>query len=181
MGINGSGVRVDEPPRAEDIEFDATGSDFDPATVKTVDDALRALDNITIDTLTEFEAFASPGLQTTTSDGWVTKTGYPYTTTTKTPGDYIVNYTAQISNNSNNSEIGFRAQFRLGTTGTWIDLVSIIRQVTRKGDVILASGFSVITVPSTSVFQVRFQFGQTIAGGTGSIEEGNLTIGKVSG
>jgi hypothetical protein len=165
---------------ADSIPFDTTGSDFDPSTVFTVADALRDLDNITIDTLTEFEAFGSAGLETTTSNGWVTKSGYPYTTTSKSPGDYIVNYTAQIGNNSNNTEIGFRAQWRLGTSGTWIDLVDIRRQVPRGGDTILTTGFSIVTLPASGVFQVRIEYGQTDSGGTGSIQEANITIGKVS-
>lgn len=133
---------------------------------------------VAIDSLTEFESFSSPATQTTTSNGWVTKAGYPYTSQEKPAGRYIIDFTAEVSNNSNNSEVGVRIQWRQGTSGTWITLKSIQTEIPRGGTVFLFTAFEEITLNTDTVFQVQFQFGQTDSGGTGSISEANLKIGK---
>lgn len=163
---------------AESVPFDPTGSDFDPLTVKTVADALRELDQITIDTLTEFEAFNSPSIESTTSDSLVLKAGYPYTTTTKTPGFYAIDYTAQMGQLSNNSISQLVVQWRPGISGTWITLLNT-QQELRDVGYVPWSGFSIVQLNSTGLFQVQLLYANP---GTGTclIREANIKVGKVS-
>lgn len=165
-------------PVAKEIPFDPTGTDFD-STVKSVDDALRQLDTLDLKTLTEFEAYQSPATQSTTSDSLVVKTGYPYTTTTKSAGVYVIDHTAEIGQGSNNRESRHTVEWRPGTTGTWITLVDISAVFTRGGDYELRSGFNIIELVADGVFQVRFRFANP-GGGSCLIREANIKIGKVS-
>ncbi len=165
---------------ADETPFDTTGSEFDPLTVDTVGDALRALDSVTIETLTEFESFTSSSLETTTSDSLVIKTGYPYTSSIKSAGSYIVNHTAIVGQSSNNRESQHTVEWRLGTSGTWTTEVDISRVYTRGGDVEIRSGFFEVTLPTDGVFQLRIRYANP-GSGSCTIEEANITIGKVSG
>jgi hypothetical protein len=164
---------------ADDTPFDITGTTYPPS-VLTVGDALRNITSISIDALTEFEAFESDAEESTTSNRWVTKSGYPYTTITKSAGDYVINFTAQVGQSDKEKTVGSRVQFRLGTSGTWITIKDIRDAVSTDDAFQLRTGFFIITLPVDGVFQVRQQFGQTDDGGTGKIKEANITIGKVA-
>lgn len=164
---------------AKETFFDPTNSDFD-SNITDVQTALEQISNLDLKTLTEFEAFASAGLESTTSNGWVTKTGYPFTTVTKTAGFYIIDHTVQCGQSDKEKNIGHRVQWRQGTSGTWIDLLDIRDAVGVDNAFQVRTGFNVVELTSDGVFQVRIQFGQTDEGGTGRIKEANIKIGKVS-
>lgn len=136
--------------------------------------------NPPIDALTEFEAFESAAQQSTTSNGWVTKSGYPYTSTPKSAGNFVLNYSAQLGQSDKEKEVGLRVQWRPGTSGTWITLVDVRNGLSVDDGYELRTGFNIITLATDGVFQVRQQFGQTDEGGTGRIRNAAITIGKVA-
>lgn len=151
----------------------------------TVDGVWRFLqvleiDQIPIDALTQFEAFESEGEQSTTSNGWVLKSGYPYTTTSKPPGTYVIDHTVQVGQSDKEKNIGHRVQWRPGTTGSWTTLLDIRDAVSTDDAFQVRTGFNIVDLPLGGVFQVRIQFGQTDEGGTGKIKEANIKIGKAT-
>lgn len=125
------------------------------------------------------EAFSSPGQQSTTSGGWQTKSGYPYTTTPKTAGDYIINHTAQVGNTDKQKQAGHRVQWRPGTSGAWQTLVDIRDANSVDNQFQLRTGFNIVTLASDDVFQVRIQYGENDDGGTTRIREANVIIERV--
>lgn len=133
---------------------------------------------LNIEALTEFESFSSPGTESTTSNSWVTKSGYPYTSSPKTAGTYVVDFTAQVGQSNKDREVGSRIQWRLGTTGTWNTEAEIRDGVSANGQFQLRTGFFEIVLPADGVFQLRWQYGQTDEGGTGSIKQANIKLGK---
>ena len=141
---------------------------------------VQSLQSLSIDALTEFEAFESPGREATTSNGWVTKSGYPYTSVEKSAGFFVIDHTALVGNSDKEKQTGHRVQWRQGTSGSWITLVDIRNAVSVDGGTALRSGFNIIELTADTVFQVRIQFGQTDDGGTGDIEEANIKIGKAA-
>lgn len=169
---------VIKSPVAEEVAFDPTGTGFDPS-VESVDDALRQIDTLDLETLTEFEAFESESNQTTTSNGWVTKSGYPFTSAAKEAGRFVIDHTAEVGNSDKEKQTGHRVQWRPGTAGSWQTLVDIRNAVSVDGRTELRTGFNIIDLPSDGPFQVRIQFGQTDDGGTGTIRNANIKIGRV--
>jgi len=168
--------------------LDAEEEDFDPGATDLISTktgpAIReladSLTEIPIDALTEFEAFSSDSEETTTSNGWITKSGYPYTTDTKSAGDYVIDHTAQVGQTDKEKTVGHRVQWREGTSGTWIDLIDIRDAVSTDDAFQVRTGFNIVTLSSDTDFQVRIQWGQTDDGGTGKIKFANIKIGKVS-
>jgi hypothetical protein len=165
---------------ALDISFDPTGTAFEDVNALTVDAALRSIDGIDLNSLTAYESFSSVGAQSTTSNGYVTKSGFPYTTGLKESGKYIIDFTSNIAQDSNNSEAGFRVQYRLGTSGTWIDLFEIIVQFPRSGGAPPITSFVEVELLTDSVFQIRLQWGQTNKGGSATISNSIIKLGKVA-
>ena len=166
--------------------LDAEQEDFDPTgTVLTstkTGPAIReiAAGGIPIDALTEFEAFSDDPQESTTSNGWVTKNNYPYTTDVKTAGDYVVDFSAQIGQSDKEKTVGFRVQWREGTSGTWITLADARNGLSADNGTELRTAFRVITLSTDTEFQIRIQWGQTDDGGTGTIENATIKIGKVA-
>jgi hypothetical protein len=161
---------------ASDTPFDNSTNGL---TSDNVQDAILEASSPPIETLTEFESFSSPGLESTTSNSLIVKSGYPYTTATKTAGEYVIDHTATVGNNSNNKESRHTVEWRLGTSGSWTTAVDISKNFIRGGDVELRSGFFSITLATSGVFQVRIRYANP-GGGSCIIEEANIKIGKVS-
>jgi hypothetical protein len=134
----------------------------------------------TVDALTEYEAFTSPSLESTTSNNWVTKSGYPYTSEVKTAGKFIVDFTAVIGQSNSNKVVGFQVEYRLGTSGTWIELFSILEKYPQSNGESVITSFREIELLTDSVIQIRLNWGQTDNGGTGRIEQANIKLGKVA-
>lgn len=172
------GVELEElqekPVAAEDCTF--SDGDF---TSDNVQDGIVEAKNTAVG-FTEFEAFTDDSTESTTSNSWVTKNNYPYTTTTKTAGDYLVDYTAQLGQSDKEKEVGYRVQWREGTSGTWITLVDVRDGVSQDGAYQLRTGFNIITLSTDTVFQVRVQWGQTDEGGTGFIRNAAIKVSRVA-
>jgi hypothetical protein len=132
-----------------------------------------------IDTLTEFESFSGVSEESTTSDTPIVKSEYPVTTELKSAGFYTINYSAQVSQSSNNALTKLIVEWRPGTSGTWLELLDTEQELRDVGFVPW-SGFSVIELTTTQVFQVRISYANPGAG-TALIKQANITIGKVSG
>ena len=141
---------------------------------------LKPLDNIPVDALTEFEAFVSDNTQSTTSNGWVTKDNFPYTTDVKTAGEYIIDFTAEVGQSDKEKQVGFRVQWRLGTSGSWITLSDTRNGVSSDDEYALRTGFRQVTLATDTDFQVRLQWGQTDDGGSGLIRNAGIKVGKVA-
>ena len=77
------------------IPYNNTTSGLTATDVKSAIDEL-ATNPPPIETLTEFEAFSDNTQESTTSNAWVTKNNFPYTTSTKTAGEFVIDYSAQI-------------------------------------------------------------------------------------
>lgn len=152
----------------------------------TLIDGKLKLDNVDLSAIAEFESFSAPqpdpdDQQTTTSNGWVTVSGYPYTTTGKTiGGEYIINFTALVGNSDKEKRTGSRIQYREGTSGSWITLIDVRNAVSVDDGEDLRTGFVQLDPLTLDEFQVRYQFGQTDDGGTGTIRQANITISLAS-
>ena len=166
--------------------LDAEQEDFDPTgtilTSTKTGPAIReiAAGGIPIDALTEFEAFSDDAEESTTSNGWVTKNNFPYTTSVKSAGDYVVDFSAQIGQSDKEKTVGFRVQWREGTSGSWTTLADARNGLGADDGTELRTAFRVITLSSDTEFQIRIQWGQTDDGGTGTIQNATIKIGKVA-
>lgn len=141
---------------------------------------IQRFGSISIDALTEFEAFSDDSTQSTTSNGWVTKNNYPYTSVEKSAGNYVIDFSAEIGQSDKEKAVGSRVQWRIGTSGTWLTLTDIRNGLSADDQYELRTGFRLVTVPTDSVIQIRWQWGQTDDGGTGRIRNANIKIGKAS-
>lgn len=161
---------------ASSLFFDNDGTGF---TATNVQDAIIEAQTIAIG-LAEIQAFNDDSTQSTTSNGWVTKSNFPWTTAMLPAGDYVVTFSAELGQSDKEKNVGYRVQWREGTSGTWLDLTSIVNGLSIDDGYELRTGFRVITVSSTSVIQVRVQFGQTDEGGTGRIRNAGVSVTRKS-
>lgn len=126
----------------------------------------------------EAEGFNSLANQSTTSNGWVTID--TFTTQQKTSGQFLIQFTAEVAQNSNNTLLGYRAQWRQGTAGTWVDLSDFRVSFRNGGEGFdLRTGFQIINLTSNVNFQIRLQFGQTTAGGTATVRNNSVFIQRI--
>lgn len=174
-------------PEADSVPFDAGSSEWSNLSPvpEDVGDTLRRIDelidNIDISTLTEFEGFTSAGEESTTSNAWVTKSGYPVSTDPKSVGTFKVDFTIQASNSDKEKQIGTRFQYRLNGSGSWITLGESRNAVSVDDEFQPRTYFVALDIPvEDDFFQFRWQYGQTDDGGTGSVKEANYSLGKVS-
>ena len=157
---------------AEEIPFDNTSNGF------AADEAQSAIEEArdTGFTLGTTEAFNDDSTQSTTSNSWVTKSNFPYTSSTLAAGDYIIDFTAELGQSDKEKDVGYRVQWREGTSGTWLNLTSIINGLSVDDGYELRTGFRIVTVSTSTVIQVRVQWGQTDEGGTGRIRNAGIKI-----
>jgi hypothetical protein len=140
--------------------------------------AFGALNNVTVEALTQYDSFESAGVEETTSDGWVVKSGFPYTTPVREAGTYVVDYSAALGQSKSAKNVGFRVEWRMGTSGTWIELENIQGGLAAANTYELRTGFQEITITSNSVIQLQISWGQTIETGTGRIRNAAVKIGR---
>jgi hypothetical protein len=159
--------------------FDNTGTDL---TSTTIGDAIKevASGNIPVDALTEYEAYSSPGLESTTDNGWVIKSGYPFTSEVKSAGRFMIDFTGLVGQSNANRDVGFRVEYREGTTGAWIELFSTLSKFPQANGQLTITSFREITLATDTEIQVQLSWGQTTGGGTGRLEQANIKIGKVA-
>jgi hypothetical protein len=164
-------------PVASSIPFDNSTNSFISTDVQS---ALLEASQPPIQTLTEFEAFSSQNLQSTTSIALQVKTNFPYTTTSKTAGLYVIDFTKQVTNSDKQKRIVTVVDWRIGTTGAYTTLAEINEGVSFDEAWQLRSGFNIITLPTDNVFQVRIRWSATVDGGTARIRFASIKLGKVS-
>lgn len=151
-------------------------SDPDFAADNTKDAILEAKETAEVFGLVE--SFSSDATESTTSNNWIVKSGFPYTTTAKEAGDYLIDYTAQITQTQKQKAAGFNVQWREGTTGSWTDLADIREGVSVDNGYSFRTSFNRVTLASDGVFQVRVRYGQTDDGGTMFIRFVSIKITK---
>lgn len=164
---------------ADITDFDpSNGAAFDPADTD-VELALNRLANQTFDDVTEAEGFVSNAQETTTSDGWVSKSGFPFTTTSpKTAGKFSVRWFAEVGQTKTNRNFGFRVRWR-PAGGTWADLASVQLTVNRDNDVIMQSGFKEVTLPSNGDIEIDVQHGQTTQGSASILQNVSVEVRRL--
>ena len=159
---------------ADGVPFDPDGTEL---VSENVQDAIEELHfgNVQL----QFDAYSDTTAQSTTSNGWVTKSGYPYTAPVKPAGTYMLTHSAEIGQSDKEKVVGSRVQWRQGTSGTWITLSDIREAVSVDDGAQLRTGFSPIELTSDTNFQVRYQWGQPDDGGTGTIDEAGIWFIRV--
>lgn len=117
------------------------------------------------DDITEAEGFVSNGTEQTASDGWVSKTGFPWTTTeTKTAGKFSLRWFMEVGQTKATRNFGYRVLWR-PTGGAWTILSEISSAtVAKDGNKGQQSGFKEITLPTDNTIEMDIQHGQTIDG-----------------
>jgi len=166
---------------AEQEDFDNTGTTLTSTkTGPAIREIFNSLGDIPIEALTEFEAFSDDAEESTTVNTYRTKNNYPVTSSTKSAGTYVIDHSAQIGQSDALKLVGHRVQWRTGTSGSWTTLVDIRDSVATDDGYQVRTGFNLVTIATSTVIQVRIQWGQTDDGGTGYIKNAAVKIGKVS-
>jgi len=161
---------------AADISFDPTGlQNFDP-TDTNAQLALAKFGDFTVSDLGQEEAFNSLTQETTTSNGWVSKSGFPWTTiNNKTAGEFVVAWSSEVGQTKTNRNFGFRVRAR-PTGGTWVTLGEVELSVNRDDDLFMQSGFQEITLPTDNTIEIDIQFGQTTQGNSAIIRNVSVEV-----
>lgn len=161
----GIGVNDWRELSAQDIPFDPTGYlNFDP-TDTDVEKALAKIGNFSIGEIAQIEGFVSNNEETTTSNGWVSKSGFPWTTVgVKTAGTFSLRWFAEVGQTKATRNFGFRVRWR-PAGGSWSILSELpLLTVSRDNNKFQQSGFKQITLPVDNNIQIDFQHGQTTDG-----------------
>jgi hypothetical protein len=111
-----------------------------------------------------YEYNQSIGLEFTTLNSWITKSGSPFTTAIKKAGTYVVMWYAEVGHTVIAAPCGYRLQYRIGTTGTFINLTQSQNGVAVASQLDSRTGFAPILIPSDSVVQFNVQYGATTTG-----------------
>lgn len=113
----------------------------------------------------------------TTSNRWVQN--HFVTTPTLLAGDYQLDLTALISQTIKQRQVGYNVQWRIGTSGSWTDIIKVFEGVAVADSFVPRTAFTKITIPTDSVIQIRDRFGQTDDGGTGKIKDSGFRLTKI--
>lgn len=160
---------------AQDISFDPTGlQNIDP-TDTDVQLALERLGNQTQGDLTEAESFNSVNTETTTSNGWVSKSGFPYVTGIKTAGKFEVRWFAEVGQTRRNRNFGFRCR-AAPSVSALVVLSSVELTLPRNNNVIMQSGFQEIELPSDGTITIDLEYGQTTNGFSAIIQNASVLV-----
>lgn len=133
-----------------------------------------------IGAITEFEAFNDDPLESTTSSSYVTKNNFPFTSEVKTPGNFVIEFSAQIGQSDKEKTVGFRASWREGTSGPFIVLADLNNGLSTDDGFELRTGFNIITLTTETVIQINLEWGQITEGGTGRIQFAAVLLAKVT-
>ena len=136
------------------------------------------LNNQTIEALTQYESFSDPALESTTSDGWVVKNNFPYTTTVKEAGTYVLDFSAELGQSKAAKNVGFMVQWREGTSGAWTTISENIAGLGAANTFEYRTGFGEITISTNTVIQVQLLWGYTIETGVGQIKNASIKLGR---
>lgn len=162
------------------VSFDPTGLlNFQP-TDDTVQKALARFGNFSITDLTEAEGKTQNALDTTTSNGWVSRAGFPFLTTgVKTAGKFSIRWSTEVGQTTKNRNYGLLVRWR-PEGGAWTTLSSVELANSRDNNFIMQGGFKEVTLPTDSKIEVDMQFGQTTGGGTAQIQNSALEVRRIS-
>ena len=175
----GVGVNDWRQLSAQDIPFDPSGYLNFEAGDTDVDLALKRFGGFSVSDLTEAEGHTREEQESTTSNGWVSMTTFPFLTTlSKTAGKFSIRWSANVGQSKTNRNFGFRARWR-PEAGTWVVLSEIETSVNRDGDLIMQGGFKEVTLASNAKIEVDLQFGQTTQGNNALIENGSMELRRL--
>jgi len=118
-----------------------------------------------------------PTKRNTTSNGWVQN--QVITTPTLLAGSYQLDFTALIGQSIKQRQVGYQVQWRVGTSGSWTNIIRVFEGVAVADSFVPRTGFTKINILSDSVIQIRDRFCQTDDGGTGSIKDSGFRITKI--
>lgn len=165
------GVELDVNTEREAIAEDIFYSDAKLETVKEVLDKLLAF--------TIIEEYSSDTNQSTTSNNWVVKSGFPYTTSDLPAGNYEISFSAEIGQSKKKKVVGSIFEWRDGITGDWVPLSDIRNGLSISNAYELRSGFRKIIKTVTGVVQLRASWGQTDDGGTGYMRNVTMRMQRI--
>jgi len=161
---------------SEDVSFDPNGFGNFEVTDINVNLALQRFGSFTVADLGQEEAFNSLSQETTTSNGWVSKSSFPITTEfTKTAGQFVVQWSAEVGQTKTNRNFGFRV-LAAPTGSPLVELGNVELTVNRDNDLIMQSGFQEIIVPTDNTIDIDIQFGQTTQGQSAIIRNVSVEV-----
>jgi len=130
--------------------------------------------------ITEAENFLDSPQETSTADGWVSKSNYPFLTSgIKTSGSFSIRWSIVVGQTKAGKNFGYRVRWRV-EGGTWASLLEIDQaSINSANDVFLQGGFSEVILPSDSKVEIDVQYGQTTAGGAAIIRRASVEIRRI--
>lgn len=162
------------PSKEGSVYFRENGEKYKYKLTPSVGWVLESLGDIT-----EAEGFVSNARETTTSDGWVSKSGFPWTTAnTKTAGQFSIRWFAQVGQTKTNRNFGLRIRWR-PAGGIFADLAEVNLTVNRDGDVVMQSGFKEVTLATDAQIEIDLQHGQTTQGQSSILENVSVEVRRI--
>ena len=165
---------------AGDISYDPTGlPNFDPSDT----DVKKALDRIgsfSVQDIAEIEGFVSNNTETTTSNNWVSKTGFPWTSASvKSSGIWSLRWFAEVGQTKEGRLFGFRIRWR-ATGDDWSILSEIPEAAVSIDDgLIQQSGFKEVALAADNTIEMDVQYGQTDSGFSAIISNVSVEIRRL--
>ena len=163
--------------RSNDLTFDPTGLlNFDGSETD-VYQALAKLGNQSIGDIAEIENFTSTVRETTTSDGWVSKAGFPWTSGPKTAGVFSVRWFYEVGQTKASRNFGYRTLITSPTADTLSEIA--IASVRSDNDLIQQSGFQDYALLADGSITVDVQYGQTTQGNSAIMQNVAVEVRRV--
>lgn len=164
-------------PVAKSVPFDKTGTLY---TADNVENALKEVSdivegNFNFSNATSFEVFNDDTISSTTSTTYQTKLAA--TTMTDEIGKYIIQWSAEIANSSNNQTTLFKVEWKPTSSGTW-SLASELDVFIGRSEVYQSTaGFRVVDLLSQDSIDLRIQY--SAGGATARIKYVSIYIFRV--
>lgn len=176
----GTGVNDWRQISAQDIPYDPTGDLSLEPTDTNVDLAIARLANVNLADITQLEEFSSDASESTTSNGWITKSGFPFMSANiKTAGEFEVAWSSEVGQSTKQKAVGSEFAWR-EEGGTWDVLSDIRAGVATANEYQLRSGFRKVSLAADAKIELRAQWGQTDDGGIGLIRNVTMKIQRIS-
>lgn len=132
-----------------------------------------------VDDLTEYEFFASRATEQTTANNYISKTGFPWTSSAKTAGKYRIDGSAEISNTQKQKSTALRMGYQINGTGPTTYFLDQDDGVSDNGAFCVSSSFEEISLAENDTVDIIVEYGGTTGGGTMRIREVKVSISKV--
>lgn len=126
----------------------------------------------------DFEVFDDQTISSTTSDfpDYITKLSG--TTTEIGSGRYVINWSFEVANSTNNNSTWSRVQYKKTGDASFITLSEIDNFVGRSEKYVAVSGFKVVNIDTEDTIDFRIEFCRE--GATARIQNVNLYIFRVA-